>query len=653
MVAGTTCRRKPNSKKINMHKSSSEFILFRQKRFCPYFFTQLLGAFNDNLFKTSLLALVAMELVGNQAKYLNNIGAAAFIVPFVIFSATAGQLADKFNKPTVIRYIKFAEIMITLLICAGFYFHNFGILIAVLCLLGSQSAFFSPVKYSILPEYLTEEELTAGNGLVEMGTFIAILTGTIAGGLMIGFEYGPLYISIATVFIAILGWWCSFQIPDPITPNRQPNLKINWEFFSQTWFTIKLAGQSKTIFLSIMGISWFWFFGSILLTQLPAYTTQIIGGDTVVLTIILACAALGIGLGSAWCDHMCGRKVEIGLVPFGAIGMTLFTFDLSFAHPPTPLGTDVSVGEFIRTFSGCRILFDVFFMGVFGGFYSVPLYVLMQIKAIKKYRSRTIAANSILNAVFMALASALAIVLFSLGLTTPNLFLVVSLLNFAVSFYIFKLIPEFLLRFYAWVLISTVYRLDVRDIEKIPHEGPAIITCNHVSFLDPVVVMAAVPRPIRFVMDHRIFKVPVLKTFFKAAGCIPIAPAKEDPECKEAAFAKVQELLEQGELIGIFPEGAICRDGELQPFKPGIDRIVAKTPVKVYPLYLHGLWGSFFSRRHGRAMFHIPRPKLFHRLVLQAGEPLAPETFSAEKLEAITYELKEQAEKPDEFILPT
>lgn len=624
----------------------SEFSLFKQRRFCPYFFTQFFGAFNDNLFKSALMVLVALELLStnqSRAYYINNIAAGAFIFPFVIFSATAGQLADKFKKHIVIRYIKASEIIITLMIGLGFYLHNFVFLVSVLCLLGAQSAFFSPVKYSILPEYLTEEELTAGNGLVEAGTFVAILVGTILGGILIGTtQHGPLVISISTLCVAVIGFGTSLLIPKAIVPNQQPKLKIDWNIIKQTYETLKLGAQSKTVFLTIMGISWFWFFGSMLLTQLPNYTRQYFGGDTTVLTLMLAVASIGIGLGSLWCDKLCGHKVEIGLVPFGSIGMTIFCFDFSFGHPKTPLGEDIGISVFLSHFSGIHVLIDVFLIGLFGGFFSVPLYVLLQTRAKKEIRSRTIAANSIYNAVFMAIASLMAIGLFKLGLTIPDLFLVVSLLNLVITLYIYKLVPEFLLRFMAWILIHTVYRLDSKGIESIPHEGPAIITCNHVSFLDPIVIMAAIPRPVRFVMDHRIFKIPLLKSFFKAAGCIPIAPAKEDPNIKEAAFQKVEELLRSGELVGIFPEGSICREDKLQPFKPGIDRIIKDTPVPVYPLYLHGLWGSFFSRKYGKAMMHIPKFKLFQPLTLQAAEAIPPENFNLKDLEVQTQKLREE-----------
>jgi 1-acyl-sn-glycerol-3-phosphate acyltransferase len=624
----------------------SEFSLFKQRRFGPYFFTQFLGAFNDNLFKSALMVLVAIELINtdpNQAHYINNIGAGAFILPFFIFSATAGQLADKYAKPKVIRTIKLAEILITVMIGVGFYLHSFVLLVCILCLLGTQSAFFSPVKYSILPEYLTEEELTSGNGLVEMGTFVAILLGTICGGLCIGIaDKGPLIVSILTFFVAVAGWALSLLIPKAISPNKQPHIKINWNIFKQTWYTIKLSAQSKTIFLTIMGISWFWFFGSILLTQIPNYTKQYFGGDATVLTLMLATASIGIGLGSIWCDKLCGHKVEIGLVPFGSFGITIFCLDFSFAHPPAPLGDNIGIMTFISNWHGIHVLIDIFLMGLFGGFFSVPLYVLLQTRCIKESRSRTIAANSIFNALFMALASLLAIGLITLGLSLPNMFFVLGLLNLAVALYIYKLIPEFLLRFFAWILIHSVYRLDARAIENIPHDGPAIITCNHVSFLDPIVIMAAIPRPVRFVMDHRIFKIPLLKSFFKAAGCIPIAPAKEDPTVKEAAFEKVSELLKEGELIGIFPEGGICKDGELQHFRPGIDRIIKDTPVSTYPLYLEGLWGSFFSRKNGKAMMHWPRLSIFHPLTLQAGDEIKPNDFNMDKLEVETKKLMEE-----------
>lgn len=434
--------------------TKNQFQLFLQRRYLPYFNLQFLGALNDNVFKTSLLMLIAMTLAPTEpdkANLLNNLGAAAFIFPFFLFSATAGQLADKYEKRKLVQIIKFGEILITLLIAVGFYLKSFPFLLAVLFLLGVQAAFFAPVKYSILPQYLEQEELMGGNGLVEMGTFVAILLGTIIGGLIISIEeWGSIAIPVVVFVIALLGWLFSLMIPVAKVTTQNPLLKINWEPFSQTWRTLTEAATDRTLFWTMIGISWFWFYGSMLITQIPNYTRIFLGADAEVMTLMLTVASLGIGLGSVLCEPLSRRKEEIGLVPLGALGLTLFAADLSFAHGPAP-STIITVQTFLQQWQNWHVLADLFLIGLFGGFYSVPLYVMLQTRSLPEKRSQIIAANSILNALFMTVASFLAIGVLKLGLSIPKLFLLVGLLNGAMAFFIYRQVPEFLIRFRLWI----------------------------------------------------------------------------------------------------------------------------------------------------------------------------------------------------------
>jgi len=285
------------------------------------------------------------------------------------------------------------------------------------------------------------------------------------------------------------------------------------------------------------------------------------------------------------------------------------------------------------------VMADLFLLAFFAGLYSVPLYALIQARADPSHRARIIAANNILNALFMVAASLMAVALLKMGLTLPELYLVVGLMNAAVAAYIYFLVPEFLMRFLAWMLIHSVYRLEKRGLENIPEKGPAVLICNHVSFVDPMVILAASPRPIRFVMDHRIFATPVLSFFFRTGKAIPVAPAKVDEKLMNAAFDEVARALEAGELVCIFPEGRITDTGELYPFRPGIRRIVERTPVPVIPLALRGLWGSFFSRRHGRAMSNIRALSPFRRIALEAAHAVAPAAATPESLQEIVHSL--------------
>ncbi len=623
-------------------KSTNQFQLLKQRRFGPFFGTQFLGAFNDNVFKNALIILITFQSaqwLGLNTETLVNLCAGIFILPFFLFSATAGQLADKFEKSRLIRYVKLLEIFIMCCAALGFYLNSIPFLILVLFLLGLQSTFFGPVKYSILPQHLRETELVGGNGMVEMGTFLAILIGTLFGGVLIALKpYGPVIVSVVTIVLAVLGWVTSRYIPK--APANESGLKVRLNPITQTWRNVNFAREKRTVFLSILGNSWFWFYGAVFLTQTPIYAKMFLGGSPQVVTLLLMTFSVGIGIGSLLCERLSGHKVEIGLVPFGAIGLSVFAIDLYFAHRGVHTSVSYTLMSFLATASNWHVLIDLALLGVFGGFYIVPLYAIIQIRSNPEHRSRIIAANNILNALFMVLAAIYAIVCLKLGLSIPQLFLLTGILNALVAIYIYSLMPEFLMRFIVWLWMSIFYRITTTGLEEhIPDRGAAVLVCNHISFVDALLIMASVRRPIRFVMDHHIFKIPLLRFIFRTAGAIPIAPAKADAELKETAFAEVARGLQQGDLICIFPEGAITRDGEMQHFRPGINRIIKETPVPVVPLALRGLWGSFFSRKYGKAMSRWPR-KLFYHVGIVAGEPIAPEDVKLEQLYQTVLDLR-------------
>jgi 1-acyl-sn-glycerol-3-phosphate acyltransferase len=394
------------------------------------------------------------------------------------------------------------------------------------------------------------------------------------------------------------------------------------------------------VFHSLLGISWLWFFGSIFLTSFTPFARQVLGGDENVVTLLLATFSMGIGLGALACERLSGRKVEIGLVPFGSIGMTLFAVDLWLASRGMKPDGIANVSSFIREPAHWRIMADLFLLAFSGGLYSVPLYALIQSRAQPAYRARIIAANNILNALFMIVAALMAMALLRAGLTLPQLFLVVGVMNAAVAAYIYLLVPEFLMRFICWLLVHSVYRLEKSGLENIPDEGPAVLVCNHVSFVDPLVILAASPRPIRFVMDHRIFRTPIISFVFRTGKAIPIASAKEDAALLNAAYEKVAQALEAGELVAIFPEGRITDTGELYPFRGGIQRILERTPVPVVPLALKGLWGSFFSRQGGAAMTRPFRRGLFSRIGLVGAPAVAPTEATPEMLQGTVLALR-------------
>ena len=612
----------------------SQFELLRERRFLPFFCTQFLGAFNDNVYKNALvimLAFHAASVTSMSSGMLVNLCAGLFILPFFLFSATAGQLADKYEKSAIIRYVKLFEIVIMVIGSFGFVHKNLSLLIGALFLMGLHSTIFGPVKYSILPQHLKAEEIVGGNGMVEMGTFLAILVGTILGGLLVAQEQFPILVSAAVIGTACLGYLASRGIP--AAPPAAPELKINWNPLSETWASFKFTKQNRTVFLSVLGISWFWFYGATLLAQFPNYCKDVLGGNEHVATLMLTMFSVGVGAGSLLCERLSGHKVEIGLVPFGSIGLTVFALDLFFASPASASGQLVGAGEFLARAGSCRVLFDLVMIGVFGGFYIVPLYALIQTRSERSHQSRIIAGNNILNALFMVASAAMAVGLLHAGFSIAQIFLVVAILNAIVAIYIYTLVPEFLMRFLIWLLIHTIYRLEKNGLEKIPDEGAAVIVCNHVSFVDALIIAAACRRPIRFVMDHKIFRVPVLSFIFRTGKTIPIAPKKEDPVLLEKAYEDIDAALRDGDLVAIFPEGRITDTGEMYPFRPGITRILSRRPVPVVPLALRGLWGGFFSRVEGRAMSNLSRLRPLRKVALVAGELVAPEQATPEALQ--------------------
>jgi 1-acyl-sn-glycerol-3-phosphate acyltransferase len=619
----------------------SQFQLMRERRFAPFFWTQFLGAANDNVYKNALVIFVAFQaaaLTTLSANDLVNIAAAAFIAPFVLFSATAGQLADKYEKSRLIRIIKLFEIAIMVIGAIGFYRRDLILLFTALALMGVHSTVFGPVKYAILPQHLKTDELIGGNGLVEMGTFVAILLGEIVGGLVIAIKpSGPIVAGATSIALAIAGYAAARGIPH--TPAVAPELKINFNPFTETARNLRFAYGNRVVWLSMLGISWFWFYGATYLTQFATYTKDVLGGDEHVATLLLAIFSVGIGIGSLLCERLSGHKVEVGLVPFGSIGLTVFAIDLYLgSRSLAPHGLS-GAGEFLASPPHWRVLADLVLLGMFGGFYIVPLYALIQERSDAAYRSRIIAANNILNALFMVASAGIALGMLKAGMTIPQLFLATGLMNAVVAIYIYSLVPEFLMRFLAWLLVHSVYRVDKEGLEQMPEQGACVIVCNHVSFVDAVVIAACVPRPVRFVMDHRIFAVPVLNFIFRTMRAIPIAPAKEDVALKERAFAEAADALAAGEIVCIFPEGRITDTGELNAFRPGLQRILERTPVPVVPMALRGLWGSFFSRSYqGKAMRRLRG--LFSRIALVVGPPVAPERATPEALQQTVLALR-------------
>ena len=639
----------PTAPVIEAHAHPNQFALLRQRRFAPFFWTQFAGAANDNLFKFAFTVMVTYQLsVGWLPPAMAGLVIGAlFILPFLLFSATAGQLTDKYDKTVMIRFVKNLEIVIMAIAAYGFLHDQVAVLLLCTFLMGVHSTLFGPVKFALLPQVLSERELTGGNGMVEMGTFVAILMGNVVGGLLVAIPtIGHQTVAVACVAIAMVGRVVAGFIPS--APATDPGLTINWNPISETLRNLRLAHGNLVVFRSLLGISWMWFFGAVFLSQFPSLAKEVLHGNEQVASLLLVVFSIGIGTGSLLCEVMSRRHVEIGLVPLGAIGMSVFSIDLYFATANLTASDPMGLTAFMGQSAHWRVMADLALLSLFAGLYSVPMYALIQLRSQPTHRARIIAANNILNALFMIGSSVIAGALLKGGFSIPQIFLFTGLANAVVAFYIFMLVPEYLLRFVAWVLSHFIYRFRVQGDENIPTTGPAILVCNHVSFVDAVLLMAASPRPIYFIMDHQIFKVPVLGWLFRLGKAIPIAPRSVDPQAYEAAFDAAAQVIKSGDLLCIFPEGGITRDGTLQEFKGGIMKVLERTKlqgtaVSVVPMALTNLWGSFFSRvEHGGAMVRPFRRGIFSRVGLRVGVPMPGHSVQPELLrERVNQLLKE------------
>ena len=604
----------------------NQFALLRQRRFAPFFWTQFLGAGNDNLFKFAFTVMLTYQL---QVAWLPPAMAglvigALFILPFVLFSATSGQLADKLEKSRLIRFVKNLEIAIMAAATLGFMTLNVSLLLGCVFMMGLHSTLFGPVKFAYLPQHLSEREITGGNGMVEMGTFVAILLGNVAGGLLIALPgVGATWVAIGCVGTALLGRLAAQRVP--LSPATDPDLAINWNPLSETWRNLRLAREDIVVFRSLLGISWMWFFGAVFLANFPAFAKEVLHGDEHVASLLLVVFSVGIGIGSLACEMLSRRHVEIGLVPLGAIGMSAFSIDLYFASRGLPAGALQTVAQFITAPAHWRVMADLGLLALSVGLYSVPMYALIQLRSQPSHRARVIAANNILNALFMIVSSVGAGAMLGAGFSVPEIFLAIALLNAAVGAYIFLLVPEYLLRFVAFLLSRLMHRFKVEGDDNIPVAGAAIIVCNPVSAVDALLLMAASPRPMRLLIDHRLFALPVLGWLFRLAKAIPATHA-EDPAAYAATLDAADQVLADGGLLCVFLDGS----GAQQPLCADVMKIQARRlalVVPVVPVALRHLQGSTLSRIGAGA---APQRRLFSRVELVAGPALAPAQLTAE-----------------------
>ncbi|MFV8430975.1 MFS transporter [Vibrio owensii] len=608
--------------------SDSQSSLLRQRKFLPYFVTQFFGAFNDNIFKNVLLLFVAFA--GSSALPISsnlfiNLAAGLFILPFFLFSASAGVLADKYEKSWFIRKVKLFEIGIMLLGAIGFITESYGVLLLLLFLMGTQSAFFGPVKYALLPQQLNEKELVPGNALVEAGTFIAILVGTLGAGLIASADNAKYLAAFCVVIFAVLGYLSSRFIP--FASASAPDIQFKWQPYKQTKHTLSIAKSDRIVFQCIMAISWFWFLGAAYLTQFPNFTKVYLNGTESAVSFLLALFSVGIAVGSMACNWLSNHRIEVGIVPIGALGITIFGF-LMATSIPTDLPRFHTFAEFVSYDAFWPLFFYLLMIGISGGLFIVPLYALMQHRAKETERAQVIAGLNIFNSLFMVGSAVLGIVCLSvLEMSIPQLFALLAILNFLVAAYIFLQIPIFVVRFAMWVITHTIYRVKHKNLHHLPEHGGALIVCNHVSYMDSLLLSAVCPRLIRFVMEEDYANLPPLRRFLRRAGVIPISASNRTSIRR--AFNDVEKALNEGHIVCIFPEGRLTSDGEMNEFMRGIDIILRRSPVPVIPIALKGLWGSYFSRAKGRACKGLPT-RFWSKLEIEAGTPVDPKQATSQ-----------------------
>lgn len=611
----------------------SQSSLLKSKRFAPFFKTQFLGAFNDNIYKNTLMLIIAFkaaEALAMDTSAVLNLAAGLFILPFFLFSAIAGQITDKYEKSALIRKIKLFEIIIMCFAALGLMMEWYALLLVLLFIMGTQSTFFGPAKYAILPQHLKPEELVGGNALVEMGTFVAILSGTIGAGIIMQTDDYLLVTAISVVAFSVLGYLSSRGIP--LAPANQTNLTISFNPIKTTHALVIKTREQRPIYLAIMAISWFWFLGAAYLTQFPNFAKETLGGDASLVTLLLALFTIGVAFGSMLCEKLSASQVELGIVPIGALGLSLFGIDLYFSIPDATSHV-LSWQTFLGRPESYRLLFDLAGLGISGGIFIVPLYAFVQERAEESFRARTIAVINIMNALFMVGSAITGMIFLGLmDLSIPDFFLVISIMNIVVCLYVFLHVDEFAIRFIVWMLSHTMYRVQHKNLENIPAKGAAVLACNHVSYVDALIIAGACHRPIRFVMDYQIFRNPFLGWFFRAVKAIPIAPAHKDKEIYDKAFDAISEALNNGELVCIFPEGKLTRTGDINEFKSGIETIIQSDPVPVIPMALQGLWGSFFSHRDGGAFASLPK-RFWSRITVLADTAIEPQDLAASTLQ--------------------
>lgn len=623
----------------SVETKSKQFPLLFQRRLAPLWICQIANSLNDQFLRAATLWVLsnnAYAVLGMPSVRTETM--ALFVIPAILAAAVAGQVADRLDRGRVVIIAQTMGLMASVIAIYGLVAHRDSLVLAGVAIAGLQATLFAPAQGALLRQHLRDTELTPGNGLMTAGRQIAViislllLMSTLDGRMAVNYVLLP-----ALAASAAIGWLASFGIP--ASPAPRPDLEISWNPIGALRATLISALGDRNVFLAILGVSWFWFTHLVFLVNLPAYATEVIGASALALSVLVMTPVLALAVGALLCQPASGRRVELGLVPLGALGMALAGIDFYINSPEAAPTSARTLSQLLGSATYVRCLVDLALFGLAAGLYVVPLYALIQQIAPRERLGRILGGMMLYNLLFVSLALGGAQWLRSEGLSVHAVTLVSVLLQFGVSIYIFLLLPEFLLRLLMWFLVHTFYRVDASGLERVPPEGPVVLVCNHVSYLDALVIGARIRRPVRFVMHRYIFQIPVLSTIFRLAKAIPIVSAKKDPEALQFALDQVSSELSAGRVVAIFPEGMLTRDGDIGTFRSGVVRMIERNPVPVIPMALQGLWGSFFSCDGGEPMTHRPRWR-WNRIGLRIGEPIPPEAVSPELLRERVAELR-------------
>jgi acyl-[acyl-carrier-protein]-phospholipid O-acyltransferase / long-chain-fatty-acid--[acyl-carrier-protein] ligase len=596
-------------------------------RFLAFLVAQFLGAVNDNAFKITLILIVLSKVAGeaSQVRY-SSLATALFPIPFLLFSPLAGYVADRFPKHRVLLCAKLPEVVAMALATIGFHWGSIPFLFFVLFFAATQAAFFSPAKYGILPEVFNDVDISAANGILELTTDLAILIGSVVGVYIYSlFSSNLTAAGIVFVAIACLGAIAIMFVPRAPAGNRDANFAWNvFASFSRDYAEVR---NNATLFYTLVGITWFGFLGSFFLTVIPVFGKSELGLSEAGTGLLLALLSIGIGSGAVVAGRLSHKHVEIGLVPLGSVGITIFSLLLvrSGAGPIVPI---------IRLPLNTTV--EIILLGFAAGFFIIPLNAMLQQRAPAGMKGRLVAFSNVLSFAAVLIAAGVPWLLTgALGLSIRSVIFIVGMVTFAGTIYVVRMLPDFLVRLLLWIFANSIYRLRTIGEENLPKEG-ALLVANHVSWVDAILVAAASGRMVRFLMYRPIYELKSLNWFFRMMHVIPVAAhdsREKILESLELARAEIQ----RGHAVCIFAEGSITRTGNLLKFRRGLERIASGVDCPVVPIYLDGVWGSIFSFERGRFFFKMPR-HWFEPVTVSIGKPM-PSSVRADEVRAAIQEL--------------